>query len=127
LKRFVFISLLIISGGIGVLFFSLKTSQPITVCGVSDFEPFCGTGNLTEDATKGKQLFNANCAACHKLDKNMTGPALRNVGTSYDSITIQTYLRQDKTAIKRKGFDQSCVYFPQLTNEDIKALLAYTN
>ena len=31
------------------------------------------------DPVNGKALFNANCAACHKLDKKMTGPALRNV------------------------------------------------
>ena len=31
------------------------------------------------DPAKGKKLFNANCAACHKLDAKMTGPALRNV------------------------------------------------
>ena len=31
------------------------------------------------DPVAGKSLFNANCAACHKLDKKMTGPALRNV------------------------------------------------
>ena len=28
------------------------------------------------DATKGKELFNSNCAACHNLDRKMTGPAL---------------------------------------------------
>ena len=31
------------------------------------------------DPAKGKSLFNAQCAACHKLDAKMTGPALRNV------------------------------------------------
>src|SRR5690606_12490394 len=31
------------------------------------------------DPTNGKALFNANCASCHKLDKKMTGPALRGV------------------------------------------------
>ena len=31
------------------------------------------------DPAKGKSLFNANCAACHQLDKKMTGPALRHV------------------------------------------------
>ena len=30
----------------------------------------CGPG----DAAKGKQLFNQNCAACHSLDRRMTGP-----------------------------------------------------
>ena len=29
------------------------------------------------DPVNGKAIFNANCAACHKLDKKMTGPALR--------------------------------------------------
>ena len=28
------------------------------------------------DIAKGKALFNANCAACHKLNKNLIGPAL---------------------------------------------------
>ena len=31
------------------------------------------------DVAKGKTLFNTNCAACHQLDRKMTGPALRNV------------------------------------------------
>ena len=30
------------------------------------------------DAVKGKELFNVNCAACHKLDDKMTGQALIN-------------------------------------------------
>jgi cytochrome c2 len=30
------------------------------------------------DPAKGKTLFNTNCAACHQLDKKMTGPPLRN-------------------------------------------------
>ncbi|MFK7748831.1 MAG: c-type cytochrome, partial [Kordia sp.] len=29
--------------------------------------------------TAGKALFNANCAACHKLDSKSTGPMLRNI------------------------------------------------
>ena len=29
------------------------------------------------DPVKGKALFNSNCAACHKLDKKMTGPAIK--------------------------------------------------
>jgi cytochrome c553 len=32
-----------------------------------------------DDPAKGKSLFNTNCASCHKMDKKMTGPALRNV------------------------------------------------
>lgn len=36
------------------------------------------------DAAAGKALFNAQCAACHKLDAKMTGPALRGVGAKYE-------------------------------------------
>jgi quinol:cytochrome c oxidoreductase pentaheme cytochrome subunit len=31
------------------------------------------------DPVAGKQLFNQNCAACHALNRKMTGPALANV------------------------------------------------
>src|SRR5690606_25836299 len=32
-----------------------------------------------DDPEKGKTLFNTNCAACHQLDKKMTGQSLRNI------------------------------------------------
>ena len=36
------------------------------------------------DIAKGKSLFNANCASCHKLNKNLVGPALKGVSAKYD-------------------------------------------
>ena len=36
------------------------------------------------DPVKGKEIFNTNCAACHKLDAKATGPALRGVGAKYE-------------------------------------------
>src|SRR6187402_2355448 len=35
------------------------------------------------DPAAGKALFNTNCAACHKLDDKMTGPALRGVADKH--------------------------------------------
>ncbi len=32
-----------------------------------------------QDYTKGKQLFNTHCAACHKMDKKLVGPPLQDV------------------------------------------------
>ena len=126
MKQFVFISLLIIIGGIIVLFISLNISQQQPGCGVIDYEPFCGTANLSEGAYEGKQIFNANCAACHKLDKIMTGPALREMGQKYDTLTIMKFLHGDKTLIKSKGYNISCVHFPQLTEADISNIIKYT-
>ena len=37
--------------------------------------------DLGGDPVAGKQLFNQNCAACHALNRKMTGPALANVET----------------------------------------------
>lgn len=125
MKRFAFITLLIIIGGLGVLFISLKTQQP-QVCGVKEFEPFCGTTNLSENASEGKQIFNANCAACHKLDRDMTGPALREIGKKYDTLTIIKFLHGNKTLIKSKGYNNVCVNFPYLTHEEVSNLLKYT-
>ena len=36
------------------------------------------------DIQAGKSLFNANCAACHKLNKKAVGPALSGVTEKYD-------------------------------------------
>jgi cytochrome c2 len=51
------------------------TAMPATPA-KADAAPAATSGG---DAVKGKELFNSNCAACHNLDKKMTGPALRGV------------------------------------------------
>jgi len=58
------------------------------------------------DPAKGKSLFNANCAACHQLDKKMTGPALRYVETrlseeeGLDRTWINAWIRNSSALIK---------------------------
>ena len=91
MKRFIFTSLFIILGGLSILFIYFKNLQQ-PGCGVKDFESFYGTQNLTENASEGKKIFNANCAACHKLNRIMTGPALLNSITKYDSISFNHFV-----------------------------------
>lgn len=50
-----------------------------TTCGTKEPQLICGITTLTNNARKGKELFNSNCAACHHLEKQMTGPALRGI------------------------------------------------
>ena len=58
------------------------------------------------DPAKGKSLFNTNCAACHQLDKKMTGPALRNVETrlsetaGLDRTWLYAWIRNSNAVIK---------------------------
>jgi mono/diheme cytochrome c family protein len=94
------------------------------------------------DPAKGKSLFNANCAACHQLDKKMTGPALRNVEArlsdeqGLDRDWIHAWVRNSSGLIKSGDSYANKVYneyggaamtaFPQLSDDDISNILAYT-
>jgi len=61
------------------IFISTYNTSPSYGCGTVSQEFFCGTKSHSEKGRKGKHFFNSNCAACHKLDKKMTGPALRGI------------------------------------------------
>jgi len=56
----------------------------------------------TGDADAGKALFKTNCAACHKLYKPMTGPALFNVVEKYeeDYEWLGKWIRNSQELIK---------------------------
>jgi len=89
------------------------------------------------DAAKGKELFNANCAACHKLDAKSTGPALRGVADKYDREWLYKWVKNSSDLIKSgdaqaiKVFEENnkvaMTAFPQLSNADIDNILAYTS
>ena len=51
------------------------------------------------DVAAGKALFNANCAACHKLDDKMTGPALRGVAERRDRAWLGKWIKDSKALI----------------------------
>ncbi len=88
------------------------------------------------DPVKGKALFNANCAACHHLDKKMTGPALRGVGDKYERQWLYDWVHNSSAMVKAGDADAVAIFeeyngsvmtpFPQLSNEDIDNIIAYT-
>jgi mono/diheme cytochrome c family protein len=88
------------------------------------------------DAAAGKALFNAQCAACHKLDAKMTGPALRGVGAKYEKEWLYKWIRNSAELIKSgderankifNEFNQSpMTAFPQLSDADLDNIIAYT-
>jgi len=92
---------------------------------------------FSQDVAKGKELFNANCAACHKLDGKATGPALRGVASKYDKEWLYKWIKNSGELIKSgdalaiKVFEENnkvaMTAFPQLSNEDIDNILAYTS
>ena len=94
------------------------------------------------DSSKGKTLFNTNCAACHALDRKMTGPALRNVQSrleeneGLDIDWLRAWIRNSAAVIKSGDAYANKIYneynksamtaFPQLSDQDIADILAYT-
>lgn len=88
------------------------------------------------DPVKGKELFNANCAACHKLDAKATGPALRGVGAKYDKQWLYKWIHNSADLIKSGDAQAVKIYeeykpavmnaFPQLSEGDIDNIIAYT-
>ncbi len=84
----------------------------------------------------GKKLFQTNCAACHKLDKKLIGPALGNISDKRTTEWLIAWIK-DNNALRASG-DQDAIDifkeyngmpmtpFPQLSDEDIDAILAYT-
>ncbi|WP_159799613.1 c-type cytochrome, partial [Flavobacterium sp. MK4S-17] len=95
--------------------------------------PAAGEG----DPAKGKELFNSLCAACHKLDAKATGPALRGVADKHDREWLYSWIRNssamikagDPVAVKLFAENNNSVMtpFPQLSNQDIDNILAYTS
>ena len=111
----------------GLLFFSILTTSLYAQDG---------------DPVKGKSLFNANCAACHQLDKKMTGPALRKVESrlseteGLDRVWLNAWIRNSNALIKSGDAYANKIYaeynnsamtaFPGFSDEDISNILAYT-
>jgi mono/diheme cytochrome c family protein len=88
------------------------------------------------DPVKGKEIFNTNCAACHKLDAKATGPALRGVGAKYEKAWLYKWIHNSSDLIKSGDADAVKVFeannkvpmtgFPQLSEADIDNIIAYT-
>lgn len=88
------------------------------------------------DAAAGKALFNAQCAACHKLDAKMTGPALRNVTDRHDNEWLHSWIKNSQAMVKSGDAAAVKLYeeynkaimpsFPQLSDADVDNILAYT-
>ena len=93
----------------------------------------------TGDAAAGEALFKANCAACHKLYKKATGPALYGVVEKYDGDYewLGKWIRNSTELIATGDARANAIFeeynktvmnsFEGLSDADISNILAYTN
>lgn len=87
-------------------------------------------------AQDGKALFSANCASCHAVHKQLTGPALAGVEDRWpDKEMLHKWIRNNQQVIKEgypyavnlyNQFNKTPMnLFPSLSDKDIDAILAY--
>ncbi|MDP5061380.1 MAG: c-type cytochrome [Maribacter sp.] len=121
-----------------LLFVSPLTAQDEPAAEVATTEVAAGAG----DAKNGKALFNQNCAACHALNRKMTGPALENVESRLSEDEglgkewLYAWIKNSPGVIKSGDAYANKIYaeynqaamtaFPTLSNSDIDDILAYT-
>lgn len=128
--------------GITVLFFLLLSTsifaQEEASSEAGSEQAEAGAG----DPAAGKALFNQNCAACHSLNRKMTGPALANVESrlaedeGLDREWLYKWIKNSPGLIASGDAYANKVYseynqaamtpFPTLSNADIDNILAYT-
>jgi len=91
--------------------------------------------NIQSLAADGEALFKANCASCHKPDKDFSGPALkgwkdRQPGGGWIYNWIHDPAGQNDTyatALKDKWKPTVMTAFPQLKTDEIDAIMKYVD
>lgn len=85
----------------------------------------------------GKQLFMANCGACHHATRNLTGPAFYGVRSRWkDKKLLYAYVRNSTEVIKKDKYAKELFEkwnkvvmtpFPKLKDAEIDAILNYVD
>lgn len=97
---------------------------------------FTVNAEIVGDVANGKALWNANCAACHKLDKKLVGPALGDVTERRTTEWLVKWIRNNQELRESGDKDAIAVWeeynksampnYPQFTEQDVLDILAYT-
>lgn len=119
-----------------MLVFYIGTIPSVTTIETAP-EPTPVVVELTEQELLGKSLFNSNCATCHKLNRKAVGPALAGVTDKYEREWLYPWIKNSAAMISAGDPRALAVYneynqsnmntFPLLSNEEIDAILAYTD
>ena len=103
----------------------------LAICNLTFLLLFTLNLSAQGDAAKGKALFNANCAACHKLDKDLVGPALTKSFQNRELDWLKAWIK-DNAAFQKVDADAkeaadfsptAMTAFPQLSDKDIEAIV----
>jgi len=94
--------------------------------------------NIDPKLKQGKEIFMSNCAACHAINKQLTGPALAGIEERVPNKKIlYAWIKNNEQVLKSGNKYFTNLYntynktpmniFSNLTDEDIDAILFYIN
>ena len=99
------------------------------------FTAFVVSTNATPPSEEGKTLFTARCAACHNVNKQLTGPALAGVHERRSIEWIINFVHSSQTMVKKGDKDAVAVFekfnkipmpdHGDLTDDNIKNIVEY--
>ncbi|MCB9263287.1 MAG: c-type cytochrome [Flavobacteriales bacterium] len=122
--KVVFLSLFVLVSGLRVSA-QLKITQSATGMEVSE-----------ATVKAGEDLFKNKCKACHALDNKMVGPALKGVTERRSVEWLLKWVKNNEELRKSGDADANAIYkefngvamnaFPDLTDDQIKSILMYT-
>lgn len=89
----------------------------------------------TQEFEKGKELFNANCAACHNMERKMTGPALKDIAGKMGREWLEKWIPNSKKLIESGDAEAVRVYaeynqmampsYEYLKKEELSSIIDY--
>jgi mono/diheme cytochrome c family protein len=95
------------------------------------------TAVATPPEPQGKNIFTARCAACHAINKTLTGPALAGVDQRHSIDWIVKFVQSPQGLIKAGDKEAVAVFekfnkipmpdHADLTADDIKGIVSYIN
>ncbi len=95
-----------------------------------------GATAFAQDAVQGKKIFEGNCAACHSMDADIVGPALKDVHERRGDEWLHKFISNSQELIQSGDADAVAVYekfkkMPMpafegsLSDDDINHVIAY--
>ena len=95
----------------------------------------CASVGFAQDAGAGAAIFKQKCTACHAINKNVIGPALKGVTERHDEAWLIKWTKNAPAMIASGDPAAKALYdqykpsmmtaFPELSDDDVKNIYAY--
>lgn len=87
-----------------------KSLKSISLALLAGFVLTVGSPAIAQDAVQGKKIFEGNCAACHSIDADVVGPALKNVHERRGDEWLLKFIKNSQELIESGDKDAVAVY-----------------